>query len=298
MISMSLDVILRRIAVSMITIVTIFLLAVSLDKARGKFYRSPAGIYILKRLQQTKYVSEIFLPKTIKKEYVLAFYQLMKDIHDTLEYNNIKYWIDSGTLLGAVRHGGMIPWDDDLDIAISEQHYNDFVNKTCPILQKLGYKINEFRKAVNKYRHIKIIVPTVLLPSKEKNHRIFCDIFFTIEKNNQVYTSPWWPAIDITDLKPLKKDYKFGSLLLWGPNNPFPYIKRSCGSNWQNIGYTESNHIESTYNYSKNFFALTEDLLKPAMPIGPLQERVKNLLNSLDNINNLPACHFVPLAPY
>lgn len=42
--------------------------------------------------------------------------------------HNINYWIISGTLLGAKRHGGFIPWDDDLDVAVLQSDYKKLLS--------------------------------------------------------------------------------------------------------------------------------------------------------------------------
>ena len=63
------------------------------------------------------------------------------------EKHKVGYVLDSGTALGAQRHNGLIPWDDDLDIAV----HNDFKK----IL------LNEVAKDLGKY--VLTLAPTILL---------------------------------------------------------------------------------------------------------------------------------------
>ena len=54
----------------------------------------------------------------------LRMLEMLLAVDKICRKHNILYWIDFGTFLGAVRHKGFIPWDDDVDICVMEKDYN------------------------------------------------------------------------------------------------------------------------------------------------------------------------------
>lgn len=55
--------------------------------------------------------------------------RMAKEIHRICVKHNIPYYMLGGTMLGAIRHKGFIPWDDDMDFGIPREYYSEFITK-------------------------------------------------------------------------------------------------------------------------------------------------------------------------
>lgn len=75
-------------------------------------------------------LEELFYEKgnDIMSEIQRIILDIFKEVSKLCEDNNISYYAIGGTCLGAVRHKGFIPWDDDLDIAIPIEEYRRFID--------------------------------------------------------------------------------------------------------------------------------------------------------------------------
>lgn len=155
------------------------------------------------------------MKKATLKDAQMRMLEILIEIDRICKKYNIKYWLDSGTLLGAIRHNGFIPWDDDLDIGMLREDYNKF-------LEVINSELNEKficqtpdtdKLCQNAFTKIRDINSKIKSNNKnEKELGLFVDVFaydsFT-RKNiiykkiyNTIILSKW-----IGDLK-LKEPYK------------------------------------------------------------------------------------------
>jgi phosphorylcholine metabolism protein LicD len=83
------------------------------------------------------------IPAAVKQAWA-AELEVLMEIDRVCKKHNIQYFADWGTLLGTVRHGGFIPWDDDLDIVMKREDYQKFMNVARFDMEE-GFDVQTFR---------------------------------------------------------------------------------------------------------------------------------------------------------
>ena len=106
---------------------------------------------------------------------------LMKKLHQFLEENQLSYYMIAGSALGAVRHQGFIPWDDDIDIGMNREDYERFLEISGEFDSQ--YEIVNLRVAKNcDFCLTRIYLPNTKIdnPTIEKtclDKRLYLDVF-------------------------------------------------------------------------------------------------------------------------
>jgi len=144
-------------------------------------------------------------PKGLLKKRLDLLTEMLIFIKNICKKHDLDWWLNYGTLLGAFRHKGFIPWDDDVDFSMTRQDYNKFINiiedeinhydlsDTLSLLK--GYKVND--KFLIAFPSIICKVPKIIEEEMTKNNLYnlgFIDIFpydytnFPDEFDETIYT--------------------------------------------------------------------------------------------------------------
>ena len=136
------------------------------------------------------------------REWQLELNEFLKAFDKTCRENNLAYWLDFGTLLGAIRHKGFIPWDDDVDVSMLKKD----IDKLLPILEQ-SFKNTDFivrkraRKANNyqirlRHRYYNLgldIFPVYEYPEENLTEDLSKTIYDNIIKARKTFTKKFKP---------------------------------------------------------------------------------------------------------
>lgn len=206
----------------------------------------------------------------ISKSSSNGLYKMIKFFNDTCVENNIAYWAVGGTLLGAIRHTGIIPWDDDGDFCITKKDVKK-LRSLIPYFKEHGYKLTEGEKddkgeETGKCGKVRDSCTWFLENANGKG--LACDIFIMERIGNIItYADPMWKTAPnggqrcffyydfVFPLKPMR----FGNFFIYCPGNAIEHLNLCYGLDWSSHAQRLFDHQLGEWVNSKKRRMTKED---------------------------------------
>ncbi len=202
--------------------------------------------------------------KLANPESIRLLYHMMNDVHRLFVHFKLPYWIDGGSILGSIRHGGIIPWDDDLDIGILKKDEKRFL-RLRSVLEKAGYSISPvwfgYKIFYSDRPHIEGF--DYSFPFMDVFIFDLIDGEYKLEREDarEMWPKESWKK---TDLFPLK-EYPLGEIVAMGPAKHLDYLNKMYGNDWNEIAYRQWDH-EAEESVKRVRVTLTPEMRGPALP--------------------------------